>query len=84
MDINENTVAVMMATYNGEKFLQEQLDSLINQTYDNWVLFIRDDNSIDDTRKIIDIYCSQYISILFLVSSMEVSSLINKTQLSYV
>lgn len=56
MDINENTVAVMMATYNGEKFLQEQLDSLINQTYDNWVLFIRDDNSIDDTRKIIDIY----------------------------
>lgn len=60
MDINENTVAVMMATYNGEKFLQEQLDSLINQTYDNWVLFIRDDNSIDDTRKIIDIYCEQY------------------------
>ena len=45
-----------MATYNGEKYLVEQLDSIINQTYHNWNLLIRDDNSTDKTLEIIQDY----------------------------
>ena len=45
-----------MATYNGEKYLVEQLDSIINQTYHNWNLLIRDDNSTDRTLEIIQDY----------------------------
>lgn len=45
-----------MATYNGEKYLAEQLDSIINQTYHNWNLLIRDDSSTDRTLEIIQDY----------------------------
>ena len=37
-------MAILMATYNGEKYLNEQLDSLFNQTYQKWTLWIHDDN----------------------------------------
>lgn len=40
---NERKIAILMATYNGEKYLKEQIDSLINQTYMDWTLYIQDD-----------------------------------------
>ncbi len=46
-------VDVLMATYNGEEFLEEQLDSILNQTYTNWRLLIADDGSNDGTLKIL-------------------------------
>ena len=45
-----------MATYNGEKYLAKQLDSIINQSYKNWNLMIRDDNSNDRTLQILEKY----------------------------
>lgn len=45
-----------MATYNGEKYLREQLDSIFAQTYTNWRLIIRDDCSHDQTVAIIQEY----------------------------
>nr|UGZ04924.1 putative glycosyl transferase [Streptococcus mitis] len=45
-----------MATYNGEEFLREQLDSILCQTVSTWKLLIRDDNSSDQTRAIIKEY----------------------------
>ena len=45
-----------MATYNGEKYLKEQIESIINQSYDNWTLLIRDDKSKDNTVSIIEEY----------------------------
>lgn len=45
MNITENTVAICMATYNGEKYIAEQIDSIVKQTYTDWLLFIRDDGS---------------------------------------
>ena len=51
-----NTIAILMATYNGEKYLEEQIESILNQTYQDFVLYIRDDNSTDNTRKIIKKY----------------------------
>lgn len=46
-----------MATYNGEKYVAEQIDSILNQTYDDFVLLIKDDGSNDNTIKIIKSYC---------------------------
>ena len=49
-------IDILMATQNGEKYLEEQIDSIINQTYRNWNLLIRDDGSEDETLKIIENY----------------------------
>lgn len=46
-------IDILMATYNGEKYLAEQIDSIISQTYKNWNLLIRDDGSSDSTFKIL-------------------------------
>lgn len=43
----------MMATYNGEKYIQDQIKSLQNQTFKNWNLYISDDGSSDQTVKIL-------------------------------
>ena len=47
-------IEILMATYNGEKYIEEQIDSIINQTYTNWELLIRDDKSKDNTASIIE------------------------------
>lgn len=49
-------IDVLLATYNGEKYLKEQLDSILNQTYQNIQLIISDDCSKDDTRNILKEY----------------------------
>jgi len=46
-------IDILLATYNGEKFISEQIKSIINQTYIDWKLIIHDDGSTDDTVKII-------------------------------
>ena len=58
-------VAILMSTYNGEKYLAEQIESIINQSYSNWHLYIRDDGSTDNTVKIIKKYSSQNSKITF-------------------
>jgi glycosyltransferase involved in cell wall biosynthesis len=45
-----------MATFNGARFINEQLDSIYNQTYSNWKLIIRDDSSTDNTIAILKSY----------------------------
>lgn len=49
-------INILMSTYNGATFLHQQIDSIINQTYTNWRLIIRDDGSSDATRTIIESY----------------------------
>ncbi|MGV3050217.1 glycosyltransferase family 2 protein [Streptococcus hyovaginalis] len=46
-------VNIVMSTYNGEKYLAEQIESIRNQTFSNWTLLIRDDGSKDKTRDVI-------------------------------
>ncbi|MBN9562094.1 MAG: glycosyltransferase family 2 protein [Alphaproteobacteria bacterium] len=46
-------VAILLSTYNGERFLAEQLASLAAQTYQDWVLFWRDDGSTDGTSEVL-------------------------------
>jgi rhamnosyltransferase len=49
-------VAVLMATYNGEKYIREQVDSILAQKNVRVTVFVRDDNSTDQTREIINAY----------------------------
>ena len=53
-------IYILLATYNGEKYLKEQLDSLFEQTNQHWTLWIHDDNSKDNTISIIKEYQSKY------------------------
>lgn len=53
-------LVVLMSTYNGEKYLKEQLDSLINQELKPTKILIRDDGSSDDTLNILEDYASKY------------------------
>lgn len=52
-------VAVLMSTYNGEKYLREQLDSIICQKNVEVYLFIRDDGSTDKTASLLTKYESE-------------------------
>lgn len=49
----ERRVAILLSTFNGERFLDEQLDSLLQQTHEHWVLYWRDDGSSDRTREVV-------------------------------
>ncbi|EAI4070941.1 glycosyltransferase family 2 protein [Campylobacter jejuni] len=57
--MNDN-IAIILATYNGEKYLEEQIKSILNQTYKNIKIYIGDDNSKDSTMNIIKSYKSLY------------------------
>lgn len=58
--IHMDKVLVLMSTYNGEKFLSEQLDSIFSQSGVDVHLLLRDDGSTDTTLDIIDHYMLSY------------------------
>ncbi len=53
-------VSVALTTYNGEKFLQQQLDSIVNQTYSNIEIIIVDDCSTDRTQDLLNRFRQDY------------------------
>ena len=55
MSVNPR-IAILLATYNGSKYLAEQLDSILNQSYENFVIVVRDDGSSDDTVALLNDY----------------------------
>lgn len=57
-------IAVVMSTYNGEKFLKEQIDSILSQTYKDFTLYIRDDGSTDGTLDLLEQYADSRIYII--------------------
>lgn len=52
----EGQIDILLATYNGEKYLREQIDSILNQTHKNIRLIVSDDCSKDGTGKILEEY----------------------------
>jgi len=68
-------IDILLSTYNGEKFLPEQLDSILNQTENNWRLLIRDDDSDDSTLEILQLYCNQHPKKIFLIDDIIKSNL---------
>jgi glycosyltransferase involved in cell wall biosynthesis len=58
-------VDILMATYNGEKYIAEQINSILKQSHTDWRLFIRDDCSTDGTLQIISEYAKKYPEKIF-------------------
>jgi len=54
-------VSIIMPTFNHAKFINKAITSVINQTFKNWELIIIDNNSIDETKKIIGDYTDSRI-----------------------
>ncbi len=52
----KQTAAILMAVYNGEQFLREQLDSILAQSFRDWILYVSDDGSTDESLKILEEY----------------------------
>ena len=51
--ISPPTVLILLSTYNGERYLREQIESLVQQSDPHWKLRIRDDGSTDSTRELL-------------------------------
>lgn len=73
--INSCLVSVVIATFNGEQFLQQQLDSIINQSYKDLEIIIVDDCSKDNTITIINEYAFKDTRIVLIQ---------NETNLGYI
>ena len=59
--MNKKKIVVLLSTYNGEKYLQEQIDSILNQKSSHQIdLMVRDDGSSDGTIEILKFYEEQY------------------------
>ena len=53
-------LAILLSTYNGEEFLGEQLDSILNQSVEDSVIVVRDDGSSDGTAQILAQYLADF------------------------
>lgn len=56
----KDQIDILLPTYNGEKYLREQINSIIGQDYAHWNLIIRDDGSKDQTITIVKEYLEKY------------------------
>lgn len=59
-------VALLLSTYNGEKYINELLTSLINQSYQDYWLYIRDDGSTDKTPFLIKQFSENRENVIFI------------------
>lgn len=55
-----STVAIVMAAYNGDQYIVEQIDSILASSYQSFELYIYDDGSKDNTMSILRNYENQY------------------------
>ena len=58
-------VQVLLSSYNGQDYISEQLDSILQQQYENLTILVRDDGSTDGTIDILREYASKYSNIKF-------------------
>ncbi len=84
------TLSVLMPNYNGEKYIAEAIESILNQTFSDFEFIIIDDKSTDKSRDIIQHYASEDKRIVAhrLKKNMWVwyvrNQLINKAQTNYI
>jgi len=70
-------LSVVMTTYNGEKYLKAQLDSIFSQTFQDFQLIISDDHSTDKTLDIIKQYQKKYKNIFLSINEQPLGSVSN-------
>lgn len=69
--LSNGRVTIVLATYNGQKYIREQLDSLVKQTYPVYELIAADDKSTDNTMDIIKEYSQKYPEINWVIYQNE-------------
>lgn len=87
-----SSVDILLATYNGDRYLHEQIESILRQSYEDWRLLIRDDGSSDATLSIIRLYQKSHPEQIFLIEdedgrvgvSQSFSRLVQSSESSYV
>jgi glycosyltransferase involved in cell wall biosynthesis len=62
-------VQILLSVFNGGQFLKDQIESVINQTFTDWQLLIKDDNSKDNSLQIIEGFCKAYPEKIKLVNT---------------
>lgn len=72
---------VALATFNGEQFIAEQIESIQAQSVTDWRLLVRDDGSTDATCNIVESYCAQDDRIEILPSDSPAGTIGNFTRL---
>lgn len=62
-------IAVLLSTYNGAKYIRKQIDSVLQQTYNEIEIYISDDFSSDETLEIIQEYVFKYPNIFHILNN---------------
>ena len=78
MTSNTPIVTVLMPVYNGEKYLKEAIESILNQTYIDFEFLIIDDGSEDRTEEIIKSYSDPRIQYIKNNENLKIISTLNK------
>ncbi|HKU26735.1 MAG TPA: glycosyltransferase family 2 protein [Candidatus Sulfotelmatobacter sp.] len=71
---DSHLVLVLLATFNGSRYLREQLDSIAAQTYTHWRLIVADDGSQDDTLTIVQDFSERHPGRVCIVPGVPVGS----------
>ncbi len=64
-------IDILLATYNGEKYIHKQIDSILAQDCQEWVLYIRDDGSSDSTPMILNAYAQSHPGKIHLIEDTQ-------------
>jgi glycosyltransferase involved in cell wall biosynthesis len=70
-------VSVLMTVFNGEEFIKDAMESVINQTFKKWELIIVENHSTDNTRQIINSYNDPRIKNIYLEKTIERTKALN-------
>ncbi len=57
--MKENLISIITPMYNGEKYVRETIQSVLNQTYQEWEMIIVDDGSKDNSPSIVQEFCNK-------------------------
>lgn len=76
--MNEPMVTVLMAVYNGEKFLKEAMESILNQTFIDFEFLIINDGSTDNSVKIIESFDDPRIRLIHNEKNLKLIASLNK------
>jgi len=77
MKSDKPKISVLMPVYNGEQFLEKSINSVLDQTFNNFEYIIINDGSIDDSLKIIESYEDSRIKIINFPKNMGISAALN-------
>jgi glycosyltransferase involved in cell wall biosynthesis len=58
---NKETISILITCLNGERYIKRCIDSILNQTYQNFIIIFLNDGSVDNTKKIISEYNNEKI-----------------------